>query len=102
MKNKNVDKRFDEKITMKIEGALFRAWEAGKKQKETPLKYTLDTDKLGRPIYNLFKSFLHQELDRARKEERKRIREEFIKEYNSRTSTTKFISKFLDLLDKKE
>ena len=54
----------NKKIDSLIRKQLFSAWEAGKKQKDTPNKYTLDTDKLGQPIYN----FIHSALEEQRKE----------------------------------
>lgn len=50
IKHKDTDK-----LDMIIRKALFLAWEAGKKQVKTPYKYTLDTDKLGQPIYDWIK-----------------------------------------------
>jgi len=43
------EKRFERLIIKQ----LFLAWEAGKKQVKMPYKYTLDTDKLGRPIFDM-------------------------------------------------
>jgi len=71
------DKRFEKLIISK----LFLAWEAGKKQHKTPTEYTLDTDKLGRPIFDMAIS----ELSRAREEERERVRKWAKREMPSKT-----------------
>ncbi len=43
------------KLDKLIRLSLVTAWEFGKRQKDTPYKYNLDTDKLGQPIFDLFK-----------------------------------------------
>ena len=62
------EKRF-EKLIIK---QLFLAWKAGKKQVKTPYEYTLDTDKLGRPIFDMAVSRFKQKLKEQREELRKR------------------------------
>ena len=42
--------------------SLFLAYDAGKKQCQTPYKYTLDTDKIGKPVYE----FIMKSLSRQR------------------------------------
>ena len=69
------EKRF-EKLIIK---QLFLAWEAGKKQVKTSYKYTLDTDKLGRPIFDMAMSKFEQKL----KEREKEIIKEFLSDIKS-------------------
>ena len=54
-----------------LRGLMNKGWEAGKKQAETPNKYTLDTDE-AEPLFLKIKSFLSQKIAEAREEELKR------------------------------
>lgn len=55
MKNKD-QQEWNEKLTSGIIKALVMAWEAGKKQSKTPYQYTLDTDSIGKPLFDLITS----------------------------------------------
>ena len=54
MNTKELKKEFENSIRK----ALFKAWKAGKKQVKTPFKFTLNTDKLGLPVYKLSEKLL--------------------------------------------
>lgn len=58
-----------------IRKGLFLAWEAGKKQKDTPYDYTLSTDKLGKPIYDLVIKLLSQSNQEIVKEYEQKFKE---------------------------
>lgn len=47
-----------------IRGALFEAWEAGKRQKDNPNVYSLDTDIIGKPLFD----FITTQIELARQE----------------------------------
>jgi hypothetical protein len=58
-----------EVLDKKIRLSLFTAWELGKRQKDNPYKYNLDTDKLGKPIFDYCVAVYQQ----GRADERKKI-----------------------------
>ena len=73
------EKRFERLIIKQ----LFLAWEAGKKQAKTPYKYTLDTDKLGRPIFDMAISQRTQLLKEIKENVPKEIEDVFDERVNS-------------------
>ena len=56
--------RFDERLDKAIRIAIVKGYNAGIEQNKTPLTYTLDTDKIGKPLYDMIK----QETSRVNRE----------------------------------
>ena len=73
MKTQSIEERFNERFDKTIRSALFKAWRQGKEQHKTPYKYTLDTDKLGRPIFDM----VIEKLKAQRQELKKKVEEGF-------------------------
>lgn len=57
-------------IAIALRRAIIEGYEAGKKQKDTPYQYTLDTDKIGEKHFRIIKNLISTERQRVIEEVR--------------------------------